>query len=55
MPEIGKPRPFRIDFPAADLDRLQRQLDNARLPESEITGGLKPWSTVPSSQSSVRF
>lgn len=43
MPEIGKPRPFRIDFPAADLDRLQRQLDNARLPESEITGGLKPW------------
>ena len=43
MAEVGKPRQIRLEFPDADLDRLQRKLDDARLPESEITGGLKPW------------
>ncbi|SPO22145.1 related to Epoxide hydrolase 1 [Ustilago trichophora] len=43
MAEVGKPRQIRIEFPEADLDRLQRKLDDARLPESEITGGLEPW------------
>ncbi|TKY87351.1 hypothetical protein EX895_004028 [Sporisorium graminicola] len=43
MSEVGRPRQIRIEFPEADLDRLQRKLDDARLPDSEITGGLKPW------------
>lgn len=43
MSEIGKPRQIRINFSNADLDRLQRKLDDARLPDSEITCGLKPW------------
>lgn len=43
MSEIGKPHQIRIEFDHAELDRLQRKLDDARLPDSEITGGLKPW------------
>ncbi|SNX82895.1 related to Epoxide hydrolase 1 [Melanopsichium pennsylvanicum] len=43
MSEVGKPRQIRLEFSDADLDRLQRKLDDARLPESEITGGIKPW------------
>lgn len=43
MSHVGTPRPIRIDFDSADLDRLQRKLDDARLPRSEITGGLTPW------------
>lgn len=43
MSEVGQPRQIRIDFPEADLDRLQRKLDDVRLPDHEITGGLKPW------------
>ncbi|CDW98382.1 hypothetical protein [Sporisorium scitamineum] len=38
-----RPRQIRVDFPDAELDRLQRKLDDVRLPESEITGGLEPW------------
>lgn len=43
MSELGKPRQIEINFPDEDLDRLQRKLDDARLPDTEITGGLKPW------------
>lgn len=43
MSEVGKPRQIRFEFDDAELDRLQRKLNDARLPESEITGGLQPW------------
>lgn len=43
MSEVGQPREIRIAFPEADLDRLQRKLDDARLPSTEITGGLEAW------------
>lgn len=43
MSDVGQPREFRIEFPAEDLERLQRKLDDTRLPEHEITGGLQPW------------
>lgn len=43
MAEVGKPRQIRIEFPEAELDRLQHKLDDAKLPDSDITGGLEPW------------
>ncbi|SJX62047.1 related to Epoxide hydrolase 1 [Sporisorium reilianum f. sp. reilianum] len=43
MSEVGRPRQIRIEFADADLDRLQRRLDDARLPDSEITGGIRAW------------
>ncbi|PWY98537.1 alpha/beta-hydrolase [Testicularia cyperi] len=43
MAQVGKPRSTKIEFPEADLDRLQRQLDDARLPDVELAEDVKPW------------
>ena len=40
MADIFTPRPFRVDIPQEDVDRLKRLVHETRLPERPFTDGV---------------